>query len=67
VVDESTKRCPKCARDLPLDNFNWANKEKGYVDSKCRDCRSEAHRRWYRANRDYKLMRNMQGYRARRD
>lgn len=66
-MDETQKRCSKCREMKHISEFNWADKARGYRDPKCRDCRKAAHRRWYLANRDYKLMRNMKWYRENRD
>lgn len=32
------KKCTKCGRELPLDNFHWRNKAKGTRRSECKDC-----------------------------
>lgn len=33
-----TKRCSKCKEEKPLDQFNFKDKARGQVQSRCRDC-----------------------------
>ena len=33
-----TKICTKCGRELPLDQFNWRDKNKGTRRSECKEC-----------------------------
>lgn len=35
-----TKVCTKCGKVLPIDQFNWRNKEKGTRRSECKSCHS---------------------------
>lgn len=41
---EGTRHCPKCDLTLALEQFGWANKEKGKRRSICVNCRN--HQRW---------------------
>ena len=33
-----TKICIKCGKELPIEDFNWRNKEKGTRRSECKTC-----------------------------
>lgn len=33
-----TKKCSKCKRELPLENFRWKNKSEGKKHSQCKEC-----------------------------
>jgi hypothetical protein len=46
-VDESTKRCCTCHRDLPRTKFNRRAAAGDGLQARCRDCS----RQWYEANR----------------
>lgn len=35
-----TKTCTKCGKELPIDQFNWRNKNKGTRRSDCKECHS---------------------------
>lgn len=35
-----TKKCSKCGRELPLNQFNWRNKSKGTRRADCKECHS---------------------------
>ena len=35
-----TKKCTKCGKELPLDEFNWRNKAAGTRRSECKYCHS---------------------------
>ena len=37
-VDMETKVCTKCKRELPIDDFNWRDKNKGTRRSECKYC-----------------------------
>jgi len=37
-MEQKTKICSKCKRELPIDNFYFHNKEKGQRKSQCKDC-----------------------------
>ena len=36
-----TKICTKCKKDLPIDEFNWRDKNKGTRRSECKYCHTE--------------------------
>lgn len=36
-----TKICTKCNRELPIDDFNWRDKNKGTRRSECKYCHTE--------------------------
>ena len=37
-MENQTKKCTKCLRELPLENFRWKNKAQGKKHSQCKDC-----------------------------
>jgi hypothetical protein len=49
-IQKQTKRCKCCGRELPVDDFNYWNKEKGSRMSICKECEHEKSK----AKRDYK-------------
>lgn len=42
--EETTKKCPKCGRELPLSEFNKCNKTKDGLQHHCKDCHRAANR-----------------------
>ena len=44
-MEQKTKICSKCKRELPIDNFYFHNKEKGQRKSQCKDCERQYKRR----------------------
>lgn len=36
-----TKICTKCGKELPIEDFNWRNKEKGTRRSECKTCHAD--------------------------
>lgn len=36
-----TKICTKCGKELPIEDFNWRNKEKGTRRSECKTCHTD--------------------------
>ena len=42
-----TKKCTKCQRELPLDNFRWKNKAEGRKHSQCKDCQKAQEKQHY--------------------
>jgi hypothetical protein len=46
------KRCGRCGRLKPLDDFAWRRKRKGQRHNYCHPCHAEYHREHYLANRD---------------
>jgi hypothetical protein len=45
---EPTRWCPGCEQNLPVSRFSWRNKQRGTLQSYCKDCRSSQQRRIYR-------------------
>lgn len=45
------RRCGRCDREKPLENFAWRRKAKGQRDNYCRSCRAKYKREHYLANR----------------
>ena len=41
------KKCTKCQRELPLDNFRWKNKAEGRKHSQCKDCQKAQEKKHY--------------------
>ena len=42
------KKCTKCQRELPLDNFRWKNKSEGKKHSQCKECQKAQEKQHYR-------------------
>ncbi|MFA7122372.1 MAG: hypothetical protein WC277_12895 [Bacilli bacterium] len=59
-----TKRCPRCERALPLDEFTRDRSRKGGLSPWCRDCKNASRREYYYANHD-KVRRQQNEYRTR--
>lgn len=47
------KTCAKCRRSRPASDFNWKNKAKGTLYSRCKECWNEDNKERYRANKQY--------------
>jgi hypothetical protein len=45
------RRCGRCAREKPLNDFAWRRKTREQRDNYCRPCRAEYKQEHYRANR----------------
>ncbi len=45
------RRCGRCEREKPLDDFAWRRKERGQRDNYCRPCRAAYKQEHYLANR----------------
>lgn len=46
----TAKRCKNCKKEKDLSKFHLASG--GYRQSTCKECESEYHREWYKANKD---------------
>jgi hypothetical protein len=46
-----TRKCGRCGRLKPIDEFAWRRKNKGQRHNYCRPCHAEYHREHYLANR----------------
>lgn len=46
-----TKKCSKCGRELPLDQFNWRDKTKGTRRADCKECHSAFMKKKYQEKR----------------
>lgn len=46
------KKCTKCGRILPFDNFRWKNKALNKKHSHCKECEKEAERIRYAENKE---------------
>ena len=44
------KICTKCHKSLPIDEFTWLNKSKGYRMAECKSCRQARNKAYYSAN-----------------
>ena len=47
-----TKVCTKCKKELPIEDFNWRNKEKGTRRSECKYCHCKYMRDIYSEKKD---------------
>jgi hypothetical protein len=47
-----TKKCTKCQRELPLDNFRWKNKAEGRKHSQCKECQKAQEKQHYQESRE---------------
>lgn len=45
------RRCGRCEREKPLEDFAWRRKERGQRDNYCRPCRAAYKQEHYAANR----------------
>jgi hypothetical protein len=41
------KKCTKCKRELPLDDFRWKNKAEGKKHSQCKECQKAQEKKHY--------------------
>ena len=48
-----TKKCGKCGRILPVDNFSKYNKAKDGLQGYCRECSSKYHQTYEQTNKEY--------------
>lgn len=48
VVEVKTKRCPKCGRELPLDQFNKKTLSKDGLQDRCKDCQNKWNQEYQR-------------------
>jgi hypothetical protein len=51
VSADPLRRCGRCGKSKPLDEFAWRRKRRGQRDNLCRPCRSAYGREHYEANR----------------
>ena len=49
----NTKKCSKCGRILPVDNFSKYNKAKDGLQGYCRECSSKYHQTYEQTNKEY--------------
>jgi len=49
---QQTRRCGRCSRSKPLDQFAWHRKAKGQRDNYCRPCRAAYKQEHYAAHRE---------------
>lgn len=47
-----TKICTKCKQELPIDQFNWRNKQKGTRRSECKFCHSNYMKQKYQDKKE---------------
>lgn len=47
-----TKICTKCGKELPIEDFNWRNKNKGTRRSECKYCHTAYMRAKYKAKKE---------------
>jgi len=54
---ENTKKCTKCGRELPLDQFNKRNLGNGKLGQqyRCKDCSSAMNSEWRKNNPEYNV------------
>jgi hypothetical protein len=45
------RRCGRCKREKPFEDFAWRRKERGQRDNYCRPCRAEYKQEHYAANK----------------
>lgn len=60
-----TKQCKKCKKELELDMFYIT--PKGYIESRCKDCRSEYYKDYYNTHTYRHWARNTKWYHESRD
>ena len=48
-MDSGLRRCGRCRRRRPANEFNWRNKAHTRRQSYCRECGNQAWREWYRS------------------
>lgn len=46
------RRCGRCKKEKPLDDFAWRRRARGQRDNYCRPCRAEYKQEHYAANRE---------------
>lgn len=46
-----TKGCARCRDRLPLSDFGWKNKQKGWLQAYCKECNKQANREHYQKNK----------------
>lgn len=52
IDDETQKKCSKCSRVLPIDNFAFRNDSKKYRNE-CKECQSKKYAEWREKNKFY--------------
>jgi HNH endonuclease len=45
------KECGKCKENLPIENFSWKNKDRGWRQSYCKNCNKNTNKEHYRKNK----------------
>lgn len=58
--DSNTKRCSRCATDLPISCFNRDKSTGDGLQCKCRGCQKEVRRDWYERNREHEIAKSVQ-------
>lgn len=48
-----TKICTKCKKELPIENFNWRDKNKGTRRSECKYCHTQYMRDLYEQKQEF--------------
>ena len=61
MIEEKTKVCTKCGRELPLSEFTKHKITKDGLDHCCKSCQNEYYKIWYKTHRSDALT-NMQKY-----
>ena len=46
-MNESTKKCPKCGKELPLSNFSKCSTKKDGLQVYCKDCAKKYNNKYY--------------------
>lgn len=54
IIDgHENKQCNgPCRRVLPLEDFDWRNKDKGWRQSECKNCKSAFHKIYYKQHKE---------------
>ena len=63
-MENLTKICTKCQKELPLDAFRWKKKSEGRKHSQCKECQSEQEKLHYQERKD-KVIENTYSYKER--
>lgn len=63
----STKVCSRCGLDKPVSEFYWKDKEKGRLQSRCKQCISEVSNQRYKDDPEYVHASNRRRYRENRE
>lgn len=52
-MENITKKCSKCGRELPLSEFNKDKSRKDGLQSYCKSCQKQYKKQWYADNPEY--------------